>query len=75
MMHMFQQMPNLTTIYVSDKFTTNAVTNSTNMFYNSNKLVGGNNTTYNSSYIDKTYARIDKEGSPGYFTYKAYPTV
>ncbi|MCI7559653.1 MAG: hypothetical protein MSS76_06005 [Clostridium sp.] len=32
-------------------------------------LVGGLGTTYNSSYVDKTYARIDGGTSnPGYFT-------
>ena len=34
-------------------------------------LSGGAGTTYNSSYIDKTYARIDGgTSSPGYFTSK-----
>ena len=39
-----------------------------NLFY-STLLVGGLGTTYNSSYVDKTYARIDGGTSrPGYFT-------
>ncbi|UKI57687.1 MAG: hypothetical protein L6V81_10345 [Clostridium sp.] len=39
------------------------------MFNNSINLVGGAGTKYNSSYIDKTYARIDGGTSnPGYFT-------
>ena len=68
---MFYNNPNLKTIYASDKFNTNAVTSSYNMFYNSTKLVGGNGTTYNSSYTGKTYARIDGGASlPGYFTLK-----
>ena len=58
----------LKTIYVSSKFVTTAVTESSNMFQNSANLVGGAGTTYNSSYIDKTYARIDKSSTPGYFT-------
>ncbi|MGM9875144.1 MAG: BspA family leucine-rich repeat surface protein [Bacilli bacterium] len=71
MSEMFYSNPNLKTIYASDKFNTNAVTSSTNMFYNSTKLVGGAGTTYNSSYVDKTYARIDGGTSnPGYFTRK-----
>ena len=71
MSEMFYSNPNLKTIYASDKFNTNAVTSSTNMFYNSTKLVGGSGTTYNSSYVDKTYARIDGGTSnPGYFTRK-----
>ena len=52
-------------------FNTNAVTSSSDMFYNTTNLVGGSGTTYNSSYIDKTYARIDGGTSlPGYFTLK-----
>lgn len=38
------------------------------MFTGATKLVGGNGTVYNSSYIDATYARIDKEAEPGYLT-------
>ena len=39
-----------------------------NLFY-STLLVGGLGTTYNSSYVDKTYARIDGgTRRPGYFT-------
>mgnify|MGYP004467310421 CR=1 FL=1 len=60
----------LTTIYASDKFVTDAVTNSNNMFFNCVKLVGGNGTKYNSTYIDKTYATIDTSDTPGYFTQK-----
>jgi hypothetical protein len=30
--------------------------------------MGGIGTLYNSSYIDKTYARIDKAGQKGYLT-------
>ena len=71
MTYMFYNNTNLKTIYASDKFNTNTVTSSTNMFYNTTKLVGGAGTTYNSSYIDKTYARIDGgTSSPGYFTRK-----
>ena len=58
------------TIYSSDKFVTNSVTNSDNMFGYATNLVGGNGTAYNSSYVDKTYARIDTASTPGYFTLK-----
>ena len=60
------------TIYVSDKFVTNKVTiaNSANMFTGATNLVGGNGTKYNSSHVDKTYARIDTASTPGYFTSK-----
>lgn len=72
---MFQNCSSLTTIYVSEfnsetntGWTTSAVTNSGNMFSNCTKIVGGNGTTFNSSYTDKTYAVIDKTGTPGYLT-------
>ena len=69
MRNMFYHSNILKTIYTSDKFNTNLVTTSDNMFYDSTNLVGGSGTTYNSSYTDKTYARIDGGTSnPGYFT-------
>ena len=69
MSNMFNKATNLKTIYVSNKFNTDKVTDSTEMFYSCTNLVGGAGTKYNSSYIDKTYARIDGGTStPGYFT-------
>lgn len=44
------------------------------MFLGCNNLVGGKETTYNSSKIDKTYARVDEgptSSTPGYLTYKS----
>lgn len=70
MSHMFSNCKNLEKIYVSDKFVNDNVTSSIEMFYRSFKLVGGNGTEFNSSYIDKTYARIDTSSTPGYFTLK-----
>jgi surface protein len=63
----------LRTIYVGDGWSTAAVTNSEDMFYYCNSLVGGKGTTYNESNpTDKTYAHIDGGPSnPGYFTEKA----
>ena len=55
-------------IYVSNKFVTTKLSSSTNMFYNCTSIIGDNNTRYNSDYIDKTYARIDMSGFPGYFS-------
>ena len=63
-------MSKIKTIYVGSNFITNKVTSSTNMFKNSNSLAGGFGTKYNSSKIDKTYARIDSCATPGYFTDK-----
>ena len=69
MSEMFYYSPNLVTIYVNNKFNTSNVTDSTNMFTSSSKIIGGSGTKYNSSHVDKTYARIDGGTSrPGYFT-------
>ena len=66
---MFYGGDNLKTIYASSKFVTTAVSDSEVMFEGSTSLVGGKGTKYNSSYVDKTYARIDGGTSnPGYFT-------
>ena len=71
MKNMFYNTTNLKTIYASDNFNTNSVTSSDDMFTGTTNLVGGAGTTYNSSYVDKTYARIDGgTSSPGYFTAK-----
>ena len=69
--YMFYNCNALTTIYVGNKFTTDKVTSSSNMFYLDSKLVGGAGTVYNSSNVDKTYARVEGgTSSPGYFTLK-----
>ena len=69
MTEMFNYASKLKTIHVSDKFNTDNVTSSNSMFTGSTNLVGGAGTTYNSSYVDKTYAHIDGGTSnPGYFT-------
>ena len=64
---MFSNCTQLTTIYGGDWIKNNATT-STNMFKNCTSLVGGNGTHYNSNHTDATYARIDRVGTPGYFT-------
>lgn len=59
------------TIYVSQDFSTNTIFYSSNMFANNTNLIGGNGTVYSTSNpFDKTYARIDAPGAPGYFTLK-----
>ena len=68
MRYMFSNCTSLTTIYADGSWSTKAVTDSTNMFYNDSNLVGGSGTTYNSSNITATYAHIDKSSNPGYFT-------
>ena len=70
---MFMGCGKLTTIYVSELWNMTGVTSHEKMFNNDTKLVGGNGTKYNSSNVDKTYARIDNPpDAPGYLTYKAY---
>ena len=66
---MFESCEKLRTIYVGDGWSTAKVTDSASMFADCNSLKGGQGTTYNSSYVDKTYAHIDYGSSnPGYFT-------
>ncbi len=67
--YMFTGCENLRTIKVSNKFVTTNITRSEGMFDGCTSLVGGAGTTFNSSKIDKTYARVDGGPSnPGYFT-------
>ncbi len=77
MSHMFDKCNNLITIYASDTFTTSNVTKNTYypVFEDCDKLKGGNGTAYNSSNVKLDYARIDKPGQPGYFTYKELSTA
>ena len=66
---MFEYNSNLRTIYVSNGWSTAAVTGSLLMFHDCTSLVGGKGTTYSSSHTDKAYAHIDGGPSnPGYFS-------
>ena len=65
----FASNATITTLNLST-WNTSKVTNMMNMFYNCTSLVGENGTKYNATKIGKEYARIDKAGSPGYFTAK-----
>jgi surface protein len=68
---MFVDCALLRTVYVSDGWSTAAVTNSSNMFLNCSSLVGGRGTTYDASHTDAGYAHIDGgPGNPGYFSDK-----
>ena len=67
---MFSYNSKLTTIYVSDSWNLDAVTNSNNMFFGCTSLVGGNGTVYDSTKVDKTMAVIDTVDHPGYLTLK-----
>ena len=60
---------NLSTIYVGDGWSTDAVTSSTEMFGYCNYLTGGMGTAFDYSHTNKAYAHIDGGPSnPGYFT-------
>ena len=74
MEEMFYNCQQLTTIYCGDKWTTINVQSSDRMFVGSNKLVGGEGTTYDEDHLDATYARIDGgPDAPGYLTANYIP--
>ena len=73
MSEMFFNCSNLTTIYAAAGTDWGSIENinSSDMFIYCDSLKGGNNTVYDESKTDKTYARIDGlDGKPGYFTVK-----
>ena len=67
--YMFSDVPNLETIYVGPNVYFDT-TSPKSIFSNNTKIKGGAGTTYSSSHVDTTYARIDdpEHGKPGYFT-------
>ena len=65
---MFFGCGNLKTIFCNNDWNTENVTDASSMFSGCTSLVGGNGTAYDAEHIDKEYARIDREGTPGYFT-------
>jgi len=67
---MFYQNMWLKTIYGPEEFDRTNLSLSTNMFGQSNKLVGGANWTYSAANLDATYARVGKPGLRGYFKAK-----
>ena len=68
---MFNNCNHLQTIYASNSWRTNAVTESSAMFYGCTHLVGGQGTTYDKNHVDATRAHIDGGPSdPGYLTGK-----
>jgi len=69
MTSMFQGCSALVTIYVGSGWNTDAVTSSSEMFYFCNKIKGSDGTTYDSSKMDKTYARVGDGGeNKGYMS-------
>lgn len=67
---MFGNDEKLKTIYVSDAWQISRACDTSAMFVNCEALIGGNGTAYNRQHMDGTYARIDTEDAPGYFTLK-----
>lgn len=67
---LFRGMTKLKTIYATDSLNFSNCTVYTNMFINCTSLVGGNGTAYNASNVGKSYAVVDRPGTPGYFTEK-----
>jgi len=70
MNYMFSDCPQLKTIYCDNDWDTSKVPEDfkNKVFYNSPNLVGGHGTTYEESHVGYEYARVDREGTPGYFT-------
>ena len=72
--YMFRACSSLETIYADEsKWSTVSVTNGNDMFNGCTSLEGGNGTMYDASHVDIEYARIDKEGQPGYFSVVGAP--
>ena len=75
---MFYGCTNLSSITVSGGFTTASLSsgNDESMFGDCTALVGGKGTTFQSAYIDKTYARVDMgKSAPGYLTGEYYAVI
>jgi surface protein len=69
MEEMFYRCKTLTTIYVGEGWSTDAVTDSEDMFGSCTHLVGGAGTTYDADHVDASYAHIDGgPDNPGYLS-------
>ena len=70
--NMFTNCKKLTTIYAPSDFSFASGSNTTSMFTSCARLKGGAGTSYDSSNVTGTYARIDGGTSkPGYFTLRS----
>jgi len=67
---MFENCEKLTTIYAT--LLLKIPDDSSRVFTGCVNLVGGNGTKYNMYNDDAEYARVDLEGTPGYFTFVGY---
>ena len=75
MRYMFEEADSLETIYVSDKFVTNNVSEWYDMFRGTYNLIWWNWTKYDPNYIDYDYANIDTDQTQWYFTNISWNTV
>ncbi len=66
---MFAGCSSLETVYVSERWQMAEYSEGEDMFDGCVKLVGQNGTAYSADHTDWEYARIDENGTPGYFTY------
>ena len=74
MAHMFSGCNNLSTIYAGNEWSTDSVTQSSEMFYGCTHLIGGQGTTYDESQVDAARAHIDGGPiNPGYLSIKNGP--
>ena len=65
----FANCSSLKTIYVNNEWNVDHLMYHGDMFRDCTSLVGGNGTTFDAENpTDKTYAHIDADGNPGYFT-------
>ena len=64
---MFYNDHELHSVFVGEGWEVGNKASSNDMFLNCIKLVGENGTTYDSRHVEGSYARIDKDGVPGYF--------
>ena len=71
---MFADCQNLRTIYAGEGWSTDAVTESYEMFRNCYSLVGGQGTAFNNDHLYADYAHVDGgPDNPGYLTDKNAP--
>ena len=63
---MFAWCTNVNRVFVGDGWNTGNVMSSEMMFNECKNLIGGSGTEWSNSHVDKAYAHIDSDASPGY---------
>ena len=72
---MFANCSSLKTVYINPetwKLLYGAAVYHNGMFAGCTSIVGANGTVYDSAHTNKLYARLDKDGEPGYFSARCY---